>query len=138
MLSLCALPAQARTETVLQYSKAQTFSSALRYLRVDMGYSVTEKDADAAYLMFEFQRSDQKKLGQGTIEIVETEQSVKLVVRVPELPEYQERMLAEGLLTKLKNEHGDPPPRKAPEPEQPSDGNAKKKEPAAPKAKPNP
>lgn len=138
LLSLCALTAQARTETVLQYSKAQTFSSALRYLRVDMGYSVTEKDPDAAYLMFEFPRNDQKKLGQGTIEIVETDQSVKLVVRVPELPEYQEQMLAEGLLTKLRSEHGDPPPRKAPEPEPPNDGNAKKKEPAAPKTKPNP
>jgi hypothetical protein len=93
----------------------------LRYLRVDLGYSVTEKDAEAAYLMFEFQRTDQKKLGLGTIEIVETDQSVKLVVRIPELPEYQERMLAEGLLSKLKNEHGDPPPRKPPESEEPKE-----------------
>jgi hypothetical protein len=121
LLTLCALTAQARTESELQYTKAQTYSSALRYLRVDLGYSVTEKDAEAAYLMFEFQRTDQKKLGLGTIEIVETDQSVKLVVRIPELPEYQERMLAEGLLSKLKNEHGDPPPRKPPESEEPKE-----------------
>jgi hypothetical protein len=110
--------AHARSESLVQYTKSQTFSSALRYLRVDLGYSVTEKDAEAAYLMFEFPRNDQKKLGMGTIEIVETEDAVKLVVRVPELPEYQEQLLADGLLKKLKNEHGDPPPRK-PQPTDP-------------------
>lgn len=138
LLLLCALTAQARSETVLQYTKAQTFSSALRYLRVDLGYSVTEKDPEAAYLMFEFPRTDQKKVGLGTIEIVETEESVKLVVRVPELPEYQERMLADGLLSKMKNEHGDPPPRKAPEPETPSGDSPAKKKDGAPPAKDKP
>jgi hypothetical protein len=132
LLTLWALSAQARSESVLHYTKAQTFSSALRYLRVDLGYSVTEKDPEAAYLMFEFPRSDQKKLGLGTIEIVETDESVRLVVRIPELPEYQERMMADGLLSKLKNEHGEPPPRKPQQPEGPKETPpAKRKEGAA-------
>jgi hypothetical protein len=120
--------AAARAEAEVRYSKAQTFSSALRYLRVDLGYTVTEKDPDAAYLMFEFPRSDQKKLTMGTIEIIENTQSqvVKIVVRLAELPEYRERLLADGLLSKLHQELGEPPAAK-PAPEDkpkapPSDG----------------
>ena len=47
---LCAPFAEARVEAEAHYSKAQTYSAALRYLRVDLGYEVMEKDADAAYL----------------------------------------------------------------------------------------
>ncbi|HTM43612.1 MAG TPA: hypothetical protein VL137_01580 [Polyangiaceae bacterium] len=133
--------AAASAEAEVRYSKAQTFSSALRYLRVDLGYTVTEKDADAAYLMFEFPRSDQKKLTMGTIEIIENSQSqvVKIVVHLAELPEYRERLLADGLLAKLRQELGEPPPPKsAPEDKPkapPSDGKPgddKKGKPAAP------
>jgi hypothetical protein len=114
--ALCPSTAQARAEAEVQYSKAQTFSSALRYLRVDLGYTVTEKDADAAYLMFEFPRGDQKKQAYGSIEIVQTREAVKLVVRLPDLPEYRERVLTDGLLDKLRSELGEPPTKK-PEPE---------------------
>jgi hypothetical protein len=125
-LALCATwtePSTARSEDEVRWSKQQIYSSALRYLRVDLGYTVTEKDAEAAYLMFEFPRSDQKKkLAFGSIEIVDMGKAVRLVVRLPELPEYRERLLADGLLSKLKNEHGEPPAPAKPE----ADDKAKK------------
>ena len=51
---LLALGADARVEAESGYSKGQTYSGALRYLRVDLGYEVVEKDPEAAYLMFRY------------------------------------------------------------------------------------
>ena len=74
LAALCALarPAAARAQAEVAYTREQAFSAALRYLRVDLSYEVTEKDAQAAYLLFSF--SDpalQKKTGHGSIELVQ-------------------------------------------------------------------
>lgn len=104
--------ASARTEAEVGYTRAQTFSAALRYLRVDLSYEVTEKDPDAAYLLFSFAASeaDKKSGGRGSIEVVQREQSVRVVVTLPQLPSYQEEILKRGLLQKLLSEYGEPPP----------------------------
>jgi hypothetical protein len=135
---LCVQPAWARSEAEVAYTREQTFSAALRYLRVDLAYEVTEKDSDAAYLLFTFSDPElQKKVAHGSIEVVQRERSVRLVVSLPELPSYREEVLKRGLLDKLHSEYGEPPaagggeePKKpAPKPDEP------KPEPPAP---PNP
>src|SRR5258708_39596014 len=66
---LCAARASARVGGESEYSKAQTHSGALRYLRGDMGYEVVERDPDAAYLIFRYELPGQKKAtATGTIE----------------------------------------------------------------------
>lgn len=109
-LSLSA-PASAAVETETAYTKSQTYNAALRYLRVDLGYEVVEKDADAAYLLFRFAGQGKKTASNGAIEIVDQRAGdrVRVYVRLPELPHYQEQMLSDGLLQKLRNEYGDPP-----------------------------
>src|SRR6478736_6420096 len=86
--------ADARVDGSSGYSKAQTYSGALRYLRVDLGYEVVERDPDAAYLIFRYQPPGQNKSNAtGTVEIVDTDGHVKLFVQIPSMPEYHERVL---------------------------------------------
>ena len=108
--------AGASIETRSSYTKLQTYNAALRYLRVDLAYEVTEKDADAAYLLFHFVPEGRKKDTNGAIEIIERKDDVLVYVRIPELPRYQEEMLSDGLFRKLRTEYGDPPRREDPPP----------------------
>lgn len=113
---LLGSPARARVEAESGYSKAQTYSGALRYLRVDLGYEVVEKDPDAAYLVFRYQPPGQPKNGStGTLEVVDRGDGVRVFVRLPSMPEYHEVVLRDGLMKKLRDEYGAPPARKAPE-----------------------
>ena len=109
--------ARARVEAVSEYTKAQTYSGALRYLRTELDYEVIEKDPDAAYLIFKYKRPGQKEReSQGTLEIVESSGKVRVFVQLPEMPEYHERVLCDRLLKKLRDEYGVPrsSPGKAP------------------------
>lgn len=107
-------PAAARTEGDSRYTKAQTYSAALRYLRVDLGYEVTERDPDAAYLLFRYSAPGRKEPTQGSIEVVENEDRVKCWIQLPQLPSYHEVVLRDGLLAKLRADYGEPPVRKRP------------------------
>lgn len=112
---LFGLPAGARVEAESGYTKAQTYSGALRYLRVDLGYEVLEKDPDAAYLVFKYLPPGQAKSGStGTLEVVDRGDGVRVFVRLPTMPEYHEVVLRDGLMKKLRDEYGVPPPRKPP------------------------
>jgi hypothetical protein len=106
-----ATPVAARVDGSSGYSKAQTYSGALRYVRVDLGYEVVEKDPEAAYLIFRYTAPGQTKATAvtGTLEIVEASAGVRLFVNLPRMPEYHERMLRDGLLKKLREEYGAPP-----------------------------
>ncbi|HYQ41569.1 MAG TPA: hypothetical protein VER11_06370 [Polyangiaceae bacterium] len=107
---LFAQSATARVGGDSEYSKAQTYSAALRYLRVDLGYEVVERDPDAAYLIFRYQTPGQNKSNAtGTVEIVDADGHVKLFVQIPSMPEYHERVLRDGLVRKLHDEYGTPP-----------------------------
>lgn len=117
LVLLLARPAPARVGGDSDYSKAQTYSGALRYLRVDLGYEVIERDPDAAYLIFRYELPGQKKPGAtGTVEIVDADGHVKLFVQIPSMPEYHERVLRDGLVRKLHDEYGNPPRKPQPAP----------------------
>src|SRR3954470_21618994 len=104
--------ADARVDSASGYSKAQTYSGALRYVRVDLGYEVVEKDPDAAYLIFKYTAPGSSKSGAvtGTLEVIESNGGVRLFVNLPRMPEYYERMFRDSLLKKLRDEYGAPPP----------------------------
>ena len=115
--------AEARVEVDSGYTKKQTYNGALRYLRVDLGYEVTEKDAEAAYLLFRYEPPSTKRKSHGSIEIVEQRDHVKVLVRLPQMPRYHEQVLSDGLMKKLREEYGEPPKkRRAPERPAPDGG----------------
>ena len=114
--AFCTLEAEARVDADSDYSKAQTYNGALRYLRVDLGYEVTEKDPDAAYILFKYSPPGKRKQrSHGSMEIVEAKKRVRLFVQLPDMPGYHETMLRDGLLKRLRADYGEPP-RKAPKP----------------------
>lgn len=125
-----ATVADARVDGGSSYSKAQTYSGALRYVRVDLGYEVVEKDPDAAYLIFKYATPGAAKgsFVTGTLEVIESNGGVRLFVNLPRMPEYYERMFRDGLLKKLRDEYGAAPPvakkptEKAPAEKKPADG----------------
>jgi hypothetical protein len=110
------------------YSFDQTFSSAKRLLRVDLGLKITETDTDAGYLLFEYTSPESgKRVHAGSLEIVRGRDSVLVTVQLPTLPRYHEQMLADALAKKLSTEHGDPPRRsqnQKPSKQPPEDTNA--------------
>lgn len=114
LLALAALssPAAGRVDASSPYTKAQTYSGALRYVRVGLGYEVVEKDPDAAYLIFKYSPPGSGKDGSvtGTLEVVEASEGVRVFVNLPRMPEYHERLLRDGLLKKLREEYGAPRP----------------------------
>lgn len=130
--------ASARVDGSSGYSKAQTYSAALRYVRVDLGCEVVEKDPDAAYLIFKYSAPGAGKGGvTGTLEVVEANSSVRVFVSLPRLPEYYERVLRDGLLKKLRDEYGAPPrapqkPADRPNPDKPTPDKPEPEKPAAP------
>lgn len=111
--------ASARVEVDSDYSKPQTYNAALRYVRVDLGYEVMEKDPDAGYLLFRYTPPGRRDTTNGSIEVVETKERVKIVIQLPQMPSYHETVLRDGLLRKLKSEYGEPPKRKKPDEDQP-------------------
>jgi hypothetical protein len=131
-----ATPAAARVDGSSGYSKAQTYSGGLRYLRVDLGYEVVEKDPDAAYLIFKYTAPGGSKNSAitGTLEVIEAQGGVRVIVSLPRMPEYHERIFRDGLLKKLREEYGAPPPSaKKPAPEKPTPAT-----PTSPASPPNP
>ena len=58
----------------------------------------------------------ERKTAHGSIELVQRQRSVRVLVNLPELPIYREEVLKRGLLDKLRTEYGEPP---ADDPERP-------------------
>lgn len=118
-----AAVADARVDGGSSYSKAQTYSGALRYVRVDLGYEVVEKDPDAAYLIFKYTApgGGKNSAATGTLEVVESNGGVRLFVSLPRMPEYYERVFRDGLLKKLRDEYGAPAVSKKPSEKAPSE-----------------
>ncbi|MCC6214343.1 MAG: hypothetical protein IT376_05710 [Polyangiaceae bacterium] len=125
--ALVVRDAAARAEAEVRYTKAQAYSAALRYLRVDLGVEVTERDPDAAYLLFKYSVPGKATPTSGAIEVVEVRDRVKLVVQLPKLPTYHEQAMRDGLLKKLAAEYGEPP-RDAEPPEKPPERSPEKPE----------
>jgi hypothetical protein len=99
------------------YTFDQTYSTALRMLRVDLGYKVTEKDAENGYILFEYTSPESgKRTCAGAIELVKTKQRVQVTVQIPAMPQYHEQMIADALSKKLSTDYGEPPKKKDPPP----------------------
>jgi hypothetical protein len=100
--------ATARADADTHYSLSQTFGAALRYLRVDLGFEVIEKDPEAAYLLFRYRvPGDPKREVPGAIEFVKVEKKVRIFVKIPQMPVLHEQLLRDGLLRKLAQDYGE-------------------------------
>ena len=104
--------AEARKDHEYAYRFEQVWSAAVRMVRVDLRYPITDKDEDIGYLLFEYR--DHGRGYPGSIEMVRVRGSrqdkVKVIVQIPSMPSYIEQMLIDRLGRKLREEFGEPPP----------------------------
>lgn len=112
---LCAAAA-ARSEKTFAYPRDQAWPTLVRFLRVDAGVKIVEKDAESGYVLFELK--DEGKTWRGSAEVigvvVEGRPTVKVVIAVPDRPSYVETLMLQKLERKLKAELGSPVPAPAP------------------------
>ena len=114
VVALAALvaTATAKSEKTVVYGAAKVFPTAVRFLRVDEGVKIVEKDADAGYVMFELK--DDGKTFAGALELIASENAgrpaVKLILRIEDRPSYVEQAMLERLERKLRAELGSEPP----------------------------
>ena len=127
--SFAATPVLARADADTYYTLPQAFGAALRYLRVDLGFEVTEKDSEAAYLLFKYRvPGDPKREVAGSIELVKIDKRVRIFVKIPQMPQMHEQLMRDGLLKKLMQEYGEatrPSPPKSAAPDAGSDSSSK-------------
>jgi hypothetical protein len=115
-------PASANASLESAYGFDRTWNCALRMVRVDMSFKVTEKDEKSGYLLFDYKSPESSKPTPGSLEIVRSSDGVgpvRVVAQLPAMPRYHEQALLDSLAKKLRQEYGDPPtaPKKAPPPD---------------------
>jgi len=114
--------ASARSDFDSAYGYDRTWNAALRMVRVDMGFKITEQDATNGYLMFEYKSPENTKATPGSIELVRSADGVapvRVVVQLAQMPRYHEQLMLDELAQKMRREYGDPPaPRPPPPPKQ--------------------
>jgi hypothetical protein len=109
-----ALPSigAARTDRELTYRETEIWNGAIRFLRVDSGFKILEKDRDAGYVLFEYQEGGAGHTA--SFEMVSAVKDGRVFVRariqISEMPRYVEAVLIDRLIRKLRDEYGDPPP----------------------------
>jgi hypothetical protein len=111
--------AQARSERTLPYSYERAWPAAVRFLRIDEGFSITESDPDTGYVIFQIKENG--RVFSGSLEVVRIEEdgreAVRIVLRIGNRPSYMESGLLTRLAQKLHTDYGDPEP----SPDQPED-----------------
>ncbi len=118
--------ALARAADDVPYAVADVYSTALRFVRLDKGCKVVDKDAEAAFVAFECEDDEHKK--RGSVEMfratVGGRDGARVQVALGDDPHYMELRWLELIERKLKEERGTPQPLPAPSPppHKPTDG----------------
>jgi hypothetical protein len=125
-IALTAGHASAKSTYSSPYGYDRTWNAALRLVRVDQGWKVTEKDDQNGYLLFEYESpTDKKKSYAGTLELVrgkDEDSGVSVLVQLPAMPQYHEQVLLDKLAQKMRREYGDAPVHARPTPTAPDGG----------------
>ncbi len=117
------LPAtsHAKKTADFRHSYDQVWGAAIRLIRVDQGYPIKDRDQSVGYFLFDYK--DDNRSFPGSVELVRIEDQgggdIRVVIQIPAMPSYIERMLLDKLRKKLVDEHGEPVP--PPPPSQPSE-----------------
>jgi hypothetical protein len=93
-----------------EYPFDQVWNAAVRLVRVDLGFEVTERDTEGGFILFKY-RGDMGGTFNASLEIVRPppDGRVGLVIQIPEMPRYSELWLLDRLNRKLRDEYGAPP-----------------------------
>jgi hypothetical protein len=118
-----------RSTAVLSYPVAEVWSAAVRFVRVDRGYTIREKDEESGYILFDMVEGG--KTYKASLELIRAaddqgREATRAVFSIPDLPRHYETVLVDKLAAKVREERGapapPPPPRKAPAEPRPDGG----------------
>jgi hypothetical protein len=109
LLAALASGADARTAAVIPYPTAEVWSTAVRFIRVDRGYKVREKDEESGYILFDLVEGS--KSYKGSLELIKTtddagRDATRAAFALPDLPHHYETMLLDKLTAKVREERG--------------------------------
>ena len=119
--------ADAKTSRKVSHAYEKVWPISVRFLRIDEGHKVLEKDMDNGYLLFEV--SEEGKRFQGSIEVIRRKDesnrdAVELVLTIKDRPSYMEHGILDRMLLKIRKELGHP----ADPPAETEEGDSKKEE----------
>jgi hypothetical protein len=100
--------AWARAHADLPYRVDEAFSTAVRFVRIDKGCKVTDKDAAAAFVTFECHDDGQTK--RGSMELFKVSDGVRAQITLGDDTHGMELRWLELYERKLRDERGTPPP----------------------------
>lgn len=108
---LAAAPAAARSQRDLPWTLSQTWTAAIRLLRLDLEFPITERDQDAGFILFQYVDGEHRT--PGSLEIVERplpdgRAGVRVVLTLSAQPSYIELHVIDRLERKLRDEVGEP------------------------------
>lgn len=110
----------AKTSRKVSHSYEKVWPAAVRFLRIDEGLVILEKDVDNGYLLFEL--DDEGKRFSGSVEVIRRKDTsdrdaVELILTIKDRPSYMESGILNRMLLKIRKELGlpkRPPPKSAP------------------------
>jgi hypothetical protein len=107
----------------LSYPLDQVWPTAIRYLKIDRGFEIVDRDRDAGYLLFEFPL-EEKRIGSGSVEMFDTldasgRPSVSISVNTGAGPVHLPNAILDGIAATGRAERGQPPPPPPPKQEEP-------------------
>lgn len=113
LLTVAPATALARSTVILPYAAGDLWPTAVRFVRVDRGYSIREKDETAGYILFDY--LDGTRSYRAALELVPTTDtdgrpSTQAVVSISDLPRHYETALLDRLAARVREERGPPPP----------------------------
>ena len=105
-------PASARSTAALPCPSSNVWAAAVRFLRVDRGCPIREKDEAAGYVLFDY--AEGGKSYHGALELVpltddDGRVSTQVSLSLTGLPKRFEGALLDGLATKVRDERGPAP-----------------------------
>ena len=100
--------ADARAQSDLPYGVSEAFSTAMRFVRVDRGCKIVDKDADAAFVSFEC--NEDGKVKRGSLELIKVPMGVRTQVTLGDDTHGMEIRWLELFERKLREERGTPTP----------------------------
>ena len=98
----------ARAHSETGYSVAESFSTAVRFVRIDKSCKLIDEDPNTAFVTFEYQ--DEGHTRRGSVEIWKTAGGSSLQVTLGDEPHYMELRWLELYERKLRDERGTPAP----------------------------
>lgn len=106
---------------VLAYPMEFVWPTAMRFLRVDRGYTIVDRDPEAGFILFDFPIGPDDRVGRGSVEVFATKDASGRLAASVQIttdggPIHLPHALLDGLADKLRRERGQPaaPPRAEP------------------------